>query len=247
MCLVVLVLFALLGALRGFVRQVFSLLAFVLAAIFAPPLGVVMAGPVIASSDWAPGAATNIRIGFVIGVAVGIYIIVKIVGAWADRAIGRRSPEDKHTLAPWNRYWGAALSIVKAGVLCWLVLCFLVTFPRVAPGASARAQESWAVRTTDMSNPLDRWILPEQRGEMEEALIALWKLKKNPAKWDKVIEEKSIQRVLKHERLAKLIEEGQGDLMSALKDEEFRASLREIDWSNIAEIANDAAAEENAN
>lgn len=238
-----LVLFALIGAWRGFVRQVFSLLAFVLAALFAAPLGVVMAVPVIESSDWGPGAVTNIRIGFVIGVALGIYIVVKIIGAWVDRAIGRRSPEEKHKLAPWNRYWGAALSIVKAGVLCWLVLCFLVAFPKIAPGAYGQVQESWAVRTTDMFNPLDRWIVPEQRGEMEDALAALWKLKRNPSKWDRVIKEKSIQRVMKHERLVGLLDAGQGDLMSALTDEDFRKSLREIDWDNIAEVANDAHAE----
>lgn len=236
----VLVIFALIGAWRGFVRQVFSLLAFVLVALFAAPLGVLMAAPLIASSDWAPGDATKIRIGFVIGVVIGIYIIVKIIGAWADRAIGRRSPEESHRLAPWNRYWGAALSILKAGVLCWLVLCFLVTFPKIAPGASGRVQDSWAVRTTDTFNPLDRWIVPEQRGEMEEALAALWKLKRNPAKWEKVIEEKSIQRVLKHERLVGLLDAGEGDLMSALADEDFRESLREIDWGTIAEIANKA-------
>ena len=238
-----LVIFALIGACRGVVRQVFSLLAFVLAALFAAPLGVLMAAPVIESSDWGPGAATNIRIGFVIGVALGIYIIVKIIGAWVDRSIGRRSPEESHKLAPWNRYWGAALSIVKAGVLCWLVLCFLVAFPKIAPGASARVQESWAARTTSMFNPLARWIVPEQRGDMEEALFALWKLKRNPSKWNNVIEEKSIQRVLKHERLVGLLDGGQGDLMSALADKDFRESLREIDWDNIAEVANDAHAE----
>lgn len=94
-----------------------------------------------------------------------------------------------------------------------------------------------------MFNPLARWIVPEQRGDMEEALFALWKLKRNPSKWNNVIEEKSIQRVLKHERLVGLLDGGQGDLMSALSDKDFRESLREIDWDNIAEVANDAHAE----
>ena len=236
----VLVIFALIGAWRGFVRQVFSLLAFVLAGLFAAPLGVLMAAPVIESSDWGPGAATNIRIGFVIGVAIGIYIITKIIGAWADRSVGRRSSEESHKLAPWNRYWGAALSILKAAILCWLVLCFLVAFPKIAPGASERVQESWAVRTAHLFNPVGRWIVPEQRAEMEKALVALWKLKRDPSKWDKVIEEESIQRVLKHERLVELLDAGQGDLMSALMDEDFRKSLREIDWDGVAKIADDA-------
>ena len=80
---------------------------------------------------------------------------------------------------------------------------------------------------------------------MKQALSALLSLRQDPSKWDKVRDKNSIQRVLKHERLAALLdgEQGQKDVVSTLKDEEFRASLREIDWGNIAKIANDAAAE----
>jgi len=221
------------------VRQVFSLLAFVLIALFAVPLGVLMASPVINSSDWGPGVATHLRIGFALGAAVAIYIIVKVIGAFVDSAIGRRRVDGATRLAPWNRYWGAALGVVKAAVFCWLVLSFFAAFPNIAPAAAARAEKSWSARTTRLYNPFDRWILPDQREDMEEALVALWKLKRHPTKWDEVVKEKSIQRVLKHERIAEMLESGHNPI-SALRDEDFRNLLREIDWANITEIANDA-------
>ena len=239
-CVGALILFALLGAWRGFVRQVFSLLAFMLIALFAVPLGVWMAAPVIASSTGGPGAATRLRVGFALGAAVGIYIVTKVAGLFFEHAVGRRRAEGGPGLAPWNRWWGAALGVVKAGALCWLVLCFFTAFPKVAPGAAGRIDGAWAARTPRLFNPFACWILPEQRGDMEEALIALWQLKRHPAKWDDVVAEKTVGRVLKHDRLAGLLDAGQGDLVGALTDEEFRKSLREIDWGHIAEIANGA-------
>ena len=241
-CAAVLFLFCLLGAWRGFVRQVFSLLAFVLIALFAVPLGVLMASPVIKSSDWGPGVATHLRIGFALGAAVAIYIVVKVIGSFVNSAIGRHRVDGATRLAPWNRYWGAALGVVKAGVLCWLVLSFFAAFPKIAPAVTAKAEESWSARTTRLYNPFARWILPEQREDMEEALVALWKLKRHPTKWDEVVQEKSIQRVLKHERIAGMLESGRNPV-SALADEDFRKLLREVDWENIAEIANDALAD----
>jgi len=223
------------------VRQVFSLLAFVLIALFAVPLGVLMASPVIKSSDWGPGVATHLRIGFALGAALAIYIVVKVIGAFVNSAIGRHRV-DGTRLAPWNRYWGAALSAVKAAVLCWLVLSFFAAFPKIAPAVAAKAEESWSARTTRLYNPFDRWILPEQREDMEDALIALWQLKRHPTKWDEVVQEKSIQRVLKHERIAEMLESGNNPV-SALADDDLRKLLREIDWENIADIANDALAD----
>jgi len=241
-CAAVLFLFCLLGAWRGFVRQVFSLLAFVLIALFAVPLGVLMASPVIKSSDWGPGVATHLRIGFALGAALAIYIVVKVIGAFVDSAIGKHRADGATRLAPWNRYWGAALGVVKAAVVCWLVLSFFAAFPKIAPAVAAEADESWAARTTRLHNPFDRWIVPEQREDMEDALIALWQLKRHPTKWDEIVQEKSIQRVLKHERIAEMLESGNNPV-GALADEDLRNSLREIDWENIAEIANAALAD----
>ncbi len=241
-CLVALVLFALLGAWRGFLRQVFSLAALILIGLFAAPLGVLMALPVIAANDWDPGTATALRIGFVLGAALAIYIVVKAVGAMCDRSFGRR--EGGPGLAPWNRYWGAALGVVKAGILCWLVLSFLSAFPDTAPGAARRVEEAWSARTVQLYNPFERWILPDQREDMQRALVALWELKRHPSKWDDVMEEKSIQRVLKHKELAGLLDSERADaVVRALTDEDFRRSLREIDWGRVADVAEDALSE----
>jgi len=167
-CAAVLIVFALLGAWRGFVRQTFSLVAFALIALVAAPLGVWMADRVVRAGAWAPGDVTDVRIGFSLGVAVGVYIVVKLIGAWVGRVIGRRRPEKDRTLAPWRRYWGAALGIVKAGVLCWLVLCFLAACPQVSPGAAGPVKKSWAARTVGLYNPFDRWIVSKPFEEAEK-------------------------------------------------------------------------------
>ncbi len=235
LCVVVLVLFGILGAVRGFIRQAFSLLAFLLIAVLAAPVGVAIAGP---------DATTNVKIWTSLGTALVIYILTKIVGAATDEAIGsKRSAEGEPRPAPWNSYCGAALAVIKAGLLCWLILCFFTAFREMVPGVTAFVQDSCSVKTTRLFNPFAHWIRPETRRDMERALIALWEIKRHPATWSKVIKEKSIQRVLKHDRLRKLLDQGKGDLIGALADEGFQNSLAEIDWGNVANIAGRALSE----
>ncbi len=241
-CAVVLIAFAILGAWRGLIRQVFSLLAVVMIALFAVPVGVAVAGPI--AEGWGPGAATKLKIGLSLGAALAIYIFVKLIGGAADHAIGRRrAGGGESQLAPWNRYWGAALSVVKAALLCWLIVCFFTAFPDLAPGATARVRKSWSGRTTQLFNPFERWIGSETRLAMRSALVDLWKLKRYPAAYRKVIREESIQRVLEHKRIRELLDEGKGNIIAALASREFRESLSDVDWAQVADVTREALAE----
>lgn len=166
-CAAVLVFFGLVGAWRGFMRQVFSLLAFVLIALFAAPVGVAMAGPVLSGKNWSGTIAVAVKIGFSLGAAVAIYILVKLVGSVVNAALGDRGSSGGGSgPAPWNRYWGAALGIVKAGLLCWLVLCFFTAFPKIAPGVTAKIRSSWSVKTTGLFNPFEHWIGSERQARL---------------------------------------------------------------------------------
>ena len=249
-CAAILIGFGLLGALRGLISQVFGLIAVVAMALFAVPLGVLIASPIAESSEWGPLSAVKFKIGMSLAMALLLYVTARLIGAWVNSKIGKtrvRSGEDEEeelgepemTLAAWNRYWGTALNVVKGALICWLVLCFFVAFSRVSPSTTAVIAESWSAKTTKLFNPFQQWMPPDA----DEALVALWKLKQNPDAYDLVLEEESIQRVLEHPQLKKLLDEGKGDLLSALRDEELRESLGDIDWTNVARIANEKLAD----
>jgi membrane protein required for colicin V production len=245
-CIVALVLFAILGAWRGFISQVTSLVAFVLIALCATPLGVKVANMIVESGEWEADAIRNLKIGMSIAAAVLIFIVVKLIGALLNRSIGRAEPtEDDNTpgMAPWNRWWGAAFGVLKAAVLCWLVLCFFVAFPKLSTSVAAGVGESWAGRTVSLFNPIDLWMEKDERAGMEDALVALWKLKKHPGAFTEVAKEDSVREVLDHPRVRELLDEGKGDLIGALTDKGFRQSLKDVNWPRIADIAEDALEE----
>lgn len=248
-CAAILLLFGLVGAARGFVRQLFSLAAFILIALFAVPLGVVLARPIIAGHPgWPTLSVVNLKVGTSLAVAAAIYMLVKLIGGPVHQSIGSRETVDSdRRLAPWNRYWGAAFGIVKTGIPCWLALCFFVAFPRIAPSLNTLVERSWSVKTTRLFNPFERWIRPETRTDIEAALIALWKAKACPAAWAEIARHESVQRVLQHERIVRLLDQGKGDFASVLADEQFRRSLGAIDWRQIKTIADRARTGAEAN
>ena len=56
--------------------------------------------------------------------------------------------------------------------------------------------------------------------------------------YENVMEEESVARVLEHWRVNDLLDGEKGTLLDALRDEEFRKSFSEIDWPNVARVAN---------
>jgi uncharacterized membrane protein required for colicin V production len=241
-CAGILIVFAVIGAVRGLVRQVFGLVALAAVAVLAAPVGVRGGMLVAGAFGWGPGFTAKFKIATVLAAALVIWLVVRVVGRLVERAVGRNRT-DERGLAPWNRYWGAAFGMLKAGLLCWLLLAFFDAFPGVAPGVTRAAAESWSIKTTQLFNPFARSMRAERRRQMEDALIALWKLKRHPAAWSRVVEEESVQNVLRHERILNLLDEGRGDLVGAVTDEEFRESLEGIDWQDVAAEA-EAALEE---
>ena len=244
-CVIALLLFGLMGAWRGLIHQVFSLVALVLILLFAVPAGIKVANLIMAGSEWSAQSAHNLRIGMLVAATAAIYVLVKLLGTVVEKAIGKTTLEDDDVgMATWNRYWGAALGVVTSALVCWLVLCFFMAFPRVSRKAADLAEDSWASNTTRVYNPFDRWMEPGNRADFEDAMLALWKLRRRPGAWEKVGEEESVREILQHKHLTRLLEddEGKGSVAGMLMDEDFRRTVRRIDWAGVADTANRALA-----
>ena len=153
-----LILFGVLGAWRGLFRQVFSLIAFVLIAACAVPAGVWIAERGGDFGQESVRAVAGARLALSVGIGVCIYVFVKLTGLMLDRRRRQFEADKKRSLTPASRYWGGAVSVVKAAVLCWLVLCFLVTFRWVAPGLTDQVEASWSGRTVRLFNPCERCV-----------------------------------------------------------------------------------------
>jgi len=159
LCVLVLVIFGLLGAWHGVRTEVFGLLAVVLIALVAPPAGSVLGGAV-AGATWSATRVELVKLGAAGVVALALYAAVRLWAARTNRAREKRRRELGGRLTPalWSRYWGAALNVVKAAIVCWLILSFFVAFPRVTPAVKTAADRSWSAKTTNLYNPFARWI-----------------------------------------------------------------------------------------
>ena len=161
LCIVVLVVFGFIGVVRGFFRQVTSLAAFALIALVAVPVGVAVA-------EWpSPSASRDLKIGMSFVVALVIYAAVKLAGLVLSRAVQKANAPDR-TLAPPSRCWGGTLGVIKAGILCWLVLCYFMAFPGIRPRTTASVRRAWSAKTTKLWNPFARWIRPATPTPPEE-------------------------------------------------------------------------------
>jgi hypothetical protein len=238
-------LMALWGAWKGFVRQLFSLAAVVVVILFALPAAAKITEFVAEGRDWGPGTLRGVRIGAIVVAVIGINLGVNLLGRWVDRIIGRKRFEEGAKMATWNRWWGAALGMIKAGLACWLVLCFFVAFPKTLPAVNRHFDETrpWAVRTTALFNPFTYWFDDEAREDFGATLKELWELRDQPDKWDRVMANDEVGKVVDNERV-KEIEKGGGEtsLIDLLKDEEFRESLQGIDWKQVRHAVEEAKA-----
>ncbi|MFW6159073.1 MAG: CvpA family protein [Planctomycetota bacterium] len=246
-CAVVVVLFTIFGALRGFIDQVFGLLALVAAALFAVPAGVALSEPFIKASETGPYEQARLKMILALVCVLVIFVLVKLVGLVLDKRLGKRrvsepeeeGAEETRKMRGWNRYWGAVTGATKAVLVCWLVLCFFAAFRSIAPGATAAVDTSWAGGTTRLFNPFDRIAPPD----LERAVLALWELNENhPAAFHQVMQKESIRRVREHEALRDLLDERRGDVIGALRDPDFRQTLQQIDWAEVARVAEQALA-----
>lgn len=122
----VVLLFALAGALRGFLWQLIQLLAVVVGVVAAKALGAALGGPVSRASGLPPTLGVVVASALVFG---AVYLALSVVA----RLVRRRF---KHTVAgAVDRSLGALVGASKGALLAWLALSALVFFDQ--PGAHA--------------------------------------------------------------------------------------------------------------
>jgi hypothetical protein len=240
----VLVLMALWGAWKGFVRQLFSLGAVVAVIVFALPAAAKLTELVAEGRDWGPGTVKGVRIAAIVVAAIAINLGVNLVGRWVDRIAGRKRFEEGARMASWNRSWGAALGVVKAALACWLVMCFFGAFDETIPAVNRDFEGSWAARTTGLFNPFVYWFDKEQRQGFGGTLKELWELRKHPDKWQHVETDESVQKVMGNDRLRALAKDSETTVVDLLKDEKFRESLKGVDWGAVRDAIAEARKKE---
>ncbi len=161
LCLLTLVCFGLIGSRRGVLAATFGLLAVVLFVALALPVGAAVGDVIGRGGDGSSSSVVWLKLGAAFVVGAVLYVGLRACAASAGRAL-RRRPGARLTPALGSRYWGAALNVVKAALICWLVLCFFVTFPKAGPGVKALADKSWSVKTTGLFNPIAHWVQAEE-------------------------------------------------------------------------------------
>jgi hypothetical protein len=242
----VVLLFGLLGFLSGFWMQIMRLAVMVGAYLLAPLLGQPL-GPPLAKALGIPplvGVAAATFLAF-----LALYLVLSTVG-WAILR-RRRKAKDEATAKRrqrWDSLAGAGLGMLKAGLLCYLILCGLVLVE--APirdslrSAEVGYERSAAVAFVRQHNLLSRLHLP-----VVGDLAALSRLSHDPAFREKVAKDPKVQRLLQHPKLQGLLGDEAilraseaGDpaallanprLNLAFQDPEVRQLLSEIDLSQV--------------
>ena len=150
----ILLLFALVGYISGALRQIFSMVALVLAYVLAVPVGRVIARILVERYDGAP-SASEVMGRFLAG--FGIFMAAKLFFLIVNYFLGRGQVHRN----PLNRLVGALLGAGKALVILWLLFCLIAQTSKLdvnLPWGLAERMETskiatWMVR---MYNPVAR-------------------------------------------------------------------------------------------
>ncbi len=248
----------LIGAYRGFVKEIFSLAALGSVLLFARPVGLMIEPflnhrlglPVVLSSIFSPIAG-----GFLIFLIVGLLakLVEKII-------LVKRGDRIKRT----NRIGGAAIGSLKGIVFSLILIIILYNFGVAAETIKIfglRSGSGLAGNLIDLKDDLDTSImgslfekanpLPQETFGIVDDLIDI---AKDPQALERMVQDPAIQELMDNPKLIKLREDEElirlikdrnfkelldNDTIAALlKDKELLNELKNIDIEGIIERAN---------
>ncbi|HOX45627.1 MAG TPA: CvpA family protein [Myxococcota bacterium] len=242
----VVLLFGLLGFLSGFWMQIMRLAVMLGAYLLAPVIGQPLGLPLARALGIPPlvGLAAASFLAF-----IGLYLVLGTVG-WAILRRRRKAKDEASAKRRqrWDGLAGAGLGLLKAGLLCYLILCGLVLVEGplrdALRGSELGYERSVAVAFARQHNLLSSLHLP-----VVGDLAALSRLSHDPTFREKVAKDPKVQRLLQHPKLQGLLGDeavlraseggdpaallGNPRVNQAFQDPEIQKLLSEIDLSQI--------------
>ncbi|KPK65963.1 MAG: hypothetical protein AMK73_01350 [Planctomycetes bacterium SM23_32] len=211
--ILVIVLSAVRGFLRGALLSLFTLVALVGAFVASAPVGPPVARFLMAREGWSGGLS------YVLGRVIAgicIYVPLAILAHVADRKIGRTK---KGELRPWNRNLGL-IGGIASGLIVVLVLLFVVDLAlKVYPAKTGlvvqSARRSLLRRVASAFNPADRFLVTD-------GLRVLRAAQNDPQVLERLREDPEIRQLLEHP-----------DLQPLLADQKLAQALRQYDLEAV--------------
>jgi len=234
-CIAILLFFGFLGLVRGFRSEVYGLTAIVLAGALGIPFGAAFVRGWASLYEWGSPRMVEWMVRLSLVAAALVWLAIALLGLLVNRAY--RKGHAGQLRPPWVAYWGIAVGVLKAAVLCWLVLCFLAAFPQILPKPAARAANAWSIKTTYIFNPFRHWIRHQSEHQIELALNALWQLRREPQAWARLPQDDALKRVLANNTVRAAIAGPEDKLAMAAYSVSTESDLKDIDWREIEDAA----------
>ena len=239
--LILLVLFVLHGIYRGFLVQLFALIALVAALLLAPLLGRVFQPLLARVASMAPTFRMIIGV-FLAGLI--IYALIRIGLSIGFHQLGR--DEETHKLQPWNKATGGILGGVKGFLMLWVFFCLVFAFP--VSGEQMRGGS--ALRRSRFGQAVTKWN-PIARVRVALVVTGLAQVMDDPAMAKELREDRSVYDFLSYlqketDSTRSLVDLRQVDLWKIVHDEELYRRLACIDLPTALKRARLAVEEKEA-
>ena len=205
MCILVMLVFAGMGYVRGILRGTLAVLAIVAAYFASLPLSRPLTRILMNASEMSAGAAENIaRVFAGLLMLFSLLIAVRLV----DKHIGRTR---QGLLVPWNRNLGALAGVAFSLILVFSGLCAADAIYKASPGA-----EGWWARQVADSR-LRGWVgkrNPADRLLVTDALSFVRAAQQDPELWEKLRGSEEVQGLAEHPTVRAVLEDD--ELMKAI-------------------------------
>jgi uncharacterized membrane protein required for colicin V production len=239
-----LVLCATWGVLRGGLFHLMGIVALIFAWLFSSPLAPLVGGLILSKTQWSEGA--SLAVGRLVAFFL-IYVGLMGIGTFIDYRFRKIKSLSLQGL---NRGLGGVFGFIWGGVLCFLLLCLGDVWLKVYPDtggylAQAVRESRLRSRVTNI-NPADRFLVTDtlrllraarEEPELLEELRAEPHVKSmiehpdfvalsNDAGLQQAIQDRDYAAVLKNENLRAVLEND--ELRAALLSAEMRETIRQV-------------------
>lgn len=245
--LIVVLIFGILGYLKGIVKQALDLVAIVLAYLLSAPVAQKITQDFVSKRQDSPDlvqeaqslAPTVVYVTSRLITGLVVYIILRIVFRFLNRRLGF---DQQGGMKPWNKKWGALLGGVKGLIAMFIFLCIVDGWPQAfagkRPDLHAGLKESHAEWFVSELNPVRRFGIAERTRLLRLAL-------KDPEAWEAAQDDPTVRPILEHPSVKQLMEDPEfveaaqnrdlkaifknPNFKALFKDEELMTLLRQVD------------------